>query len=364
MAVIFAFSQFTVVDAKARSGGSFSSGSRSISKSSGGFSGSSSSKSIGGSLSGSSKSTAGSSAAKSSGSSGFSGSSTSRSLPNSYSSGSSSSSKSTAPSAATPGSSSSGYSGSGSGSKSAPASGSPSGSSSSPKPAGGASQVKSKTDTMKNTYMAEEYKKQASQTNYNQYKQKLNDEQKKAYDSSFNKSYTVNNRMDFDYAMRTRPSRISVFSTRPIIVSYNPVYFSGPFSYGHAFVGPWDMWFLMRASDLFWYHHWHDITPYRSYFQEAQFRDMERRVQELEKKYNSVRDPNYLDPDVDPDLQFSGEYQQQNVDKIYYSDRYAKPISNPVPTLFVLALMALALIIILRKVSRPRSRNNYNSRIY
>lgn len=211
--------------------------------------------------------------------------------------------------------------------------------------------------------MQDEYKKQASTSNYSEYKQKLNSEQQKAYESSFSKSYNVNNRMNFDDALRSRPQRINVFNSRPVYVGLNPVYFGSPISYGHAFAGPWDLWFLMRASDLFWYHHWHDISPYRNYFQEQQFRDMERRVQELEAKNNGVRDENYLEPGVDPDLQFSGEYQEKNLDRIYYTDKYSKPVSNPVQTILILIVIAAGLILIMKNVARPR-RKKYDSRLY
>lgn len=373
LVMVFAFSQFTIVDAKGSSGKSSSSGSRSISKSSG-YSGSSSSKSSGSSSSSSSKSPSGSSSS----SGGYSGSSSSRSVPNSYS-GSSSSSKSTAPSSGSTGSSSSGYSGSSSSSKSSsPASSgsssnSSSGSSSSPSSGSSSStstkytpsstKVNSKTDTLKNSYMQEQYKKQASTANYSDYKSKLNDEQKKVYESSFNRSYNVNNRLDFDEAIRTRPQRINVYNSRPIIINYNSGYFGGPFSYGSAFAGPWDLWFLMRASEMFWYHHWHDIHPYRNYFDDHQFRQMEERIRRLEQQ-NIARDPNYLEPGIDPDLQFSSEYTEKNLDRVYYTNKYSKPVGNPWLTIVIIVLIVVVLIIILRKVSRPRAKKNFDSRIY
>ncbi|MCX7709553.1 MAG: hypothetical protein N2484_06850 [Clostridia bacterium] len=321
LAVVFLFSQISIVDAKGRSGGGFSS------KSSSGYSGSSRKSSAGSSFSGSKSS---SSTAKSS--SGYSGSS-SRSVPGSYSKSSPSSSKSTAPNTG------------------------------STQPSGAAPKS-TKTNTMKNTYMADTYKKQASTRNYKTYQQKLNDEQKKAYDTSFNRGYRVNNRMNFEDAMRTRPQRISRFDQRPVRIYVNNNYFGGPLSYGSAFVGPWDLWFLMRASDLFWYHHWHDIYAHRDYFEAAKFAEMEARVRELERKHNGVRDENYLDPDVDPDLQFSDEYTNKNLDNVYLTNKYARPSVNPFVVFIIILAIGIVMIVIIRKVSRPKPKAPFNSRIY
>ncbi|MDF2522629.1 MAG: hypothetical protein K0R31_270 [Clostridiales bacterium] len=213
--------------------------------------------------------------------------------------------------------------------------------------------------------MQDQYKKQASKSNYSQYKQKMNDEQKKAYDSSFNRNYTVNNRMNFEDAINSRPQRINVFGSRPIFVNISPSLFGGgPFSYGYGFAGPWDLWFLMRASDLFWYHHWNDITPYRNNFQQAEFNAMEQRVQNLEKQMNGVRDPNYLEPGVDPDIQFSDEYTEKNPDKIYYTEKYNAPVASPVKTIVVITLIIIVLIFMLRKAAGPRRKQRYDSRTY
>ncbi len=401
LSIIFIFTQTALVEAKgsvSKSSGS-SSSSRSISKSSGGYSGSSSSKSSGGSSSSSKSSGGSSSSSKSSGGSssstgGYSGSSSSssgssgsssssRSVPGSYSgsssskssgstgssssgsTGSSSSSKSSGSTSGSgsssgtsgsTGSSSSGYTGGSSSSKSSGSTGGTTGSSSSSKSS--SSTVKSKTDTLKNTYMQETYKKQASQNNYSAYKQKLNDEQKKTYESSFNNTYGSGSRMDFDSAMRTRPQRISDYSTRPIRININTYQFGGPFSYGYAFAGPWDLWFLMRASDMFWYHHWNDIYPYRDYFEAAQFAQMEQRIRALEAQ-NIPRDATYMEPGVDPDLQLSSDYLEKNVDKYYYTNQYAKPVKNPVGTLIGVVIIIAGLVLILRHFSRRRPKNPY-----
>ncbi|MCX7921051.1 MAG: hypothetical protein N3B21_03370 [Clostridia bacterium] len=337
LAVVFLFSQLGEVYAKGSRGSSGSSRSSSFSRSSGGYSGSSSSKKSGG-LFGSSSS----SSSKSSSSGGYSGSSSSkkssssesssRGVSESYSSGKSYSGSSTSKS-------SSGFFGS-----------------------------KSKTETQKKTYMQDTYKKEASKYNYSAYKQKLNSEQKKVYESSFSNSYKMNNRMSFEDAIKTRPQRITVYSHRPVIVKVkHKKHFDldfDDFSYGYGFVGPWDLWFLMRASDLFWYHHWNDIYPYRDYFEDDQFRQMEARVRALEQQ-GIQRDPSYLDPDVDPDLQFSSEYQERNLDSIYYTNKYPPRSGNPLVTIFVISIIVVILIIIIRKLSRPkRPKEGSYSRIY
>lgn len=177
------------------------------------------------------------------------------------------------------------------------------------------------------------------------------------------RNYNLSNKMNLDDAMRTRPSRIKTYSSRPIFVNINTGYFGSPFSYGYASVGPWDLWFLSRASELFWYHHWHDIYAYRNYFEAAQFAQMEARVRALEAQ-NVVRDTNYLDPDVEPDLQFSSEYQEKNASNIYYSNRSATRAGNPMVTIIVILGMAVVIIVIIKKVSRPKRSQASNSRIY
>lgn len=348
---IFAVTSVCPVYAKGSSGGRSSGGSRSFSSSSksGGYSGSSkssgsSSRSVGGSYSKSSGSSGSSSSgsSKSSGSSGsgYSGSSkstgSSRSVPGSYSGGSSSKTG--------------GYSGS---------SGSTGGAGT--KSSSGTGSVSSKTNTQKNTYMQDYYKQQTSSANFKTYNQTLNADQRKVYDSSMNTRYNVGNRMSFEDSLRTRPQRINVYTSRPIRI--NVINFGGPFSYGYAYVGPWDLWFLMRASDLFWYHHWADIYPYRSYFDAVQFAQMEARIRALEAQ-NIARDPNYMEPGVDPDLQFSNDYLQKNPGAVYYTSKYSQPVGNPVVTVIVIILIVVLLVFILRKVSKPRPRRPSDSRIY
>lgn len=321
LTAIFLFSQITVVDAKGSRGRGFSGGSF---KSSSGFFGSSKSKSSGGFFSGSSSSSNKSkgffgSSKKSSSSSG----SSSRGLPGSYSTSSSAKSKSSF-----------------------------------------FSSSKSTGNSKKSSYMQDTYKKQASGSSFKTYKQNLNSQQKSTYDKTMNTNYRVNDRLNFEDAMRTRSQRINSFNTRPIFTNMNRGYFGGSFGYGSAAIGPWDMFFLMTATNLFWYHHWNDISQYRDHFSQADFARMEERVKELEKENKGVRDPNYLEPGVDPDLQFSSEYQQKHLDNIYYTDKYSKPSVNPFAVIVIILIIGVVLVIILKKVSRPKPKKTFHSRIY
>ena len=137
--------------------------------------------------------------------------------------------------------------------------------------------------------------------------------------------------------------------------------FGSPFSYGYAYVGPWDLWFLTRASEMFWYHHWLEIMPYRSYFNEQEFNKLEARVNELEKQ-GVVRDANYMDPDVDPDLQLSEQYQQENIDKVYYTD---KESGAGVGTVVVITIIVgVGAVVAIRKLSKPKKKKSHYSSIY
>jgi hypothetical protein len=123
------------------------------------------------------------------------------------------------------------------------------------------------------------------------------------------------------------------------------------------------LWFLLRASELFWYHHWLDIYAYRNYFEASQFANMEARVRALEAQ-NVVRDANYLEPGVDPDLQFSSDYQQKHTNSIYYTNKYPSRAGNVIVTILVMLIIIAVLVIIIRKVSRPKRSYGSNSSIY
>ncbi len=221
-----------------------------------------------------------------------------------------------------------------------------------------------KTASKKYSYMQDSYKKQVSGKNFNTYKQKLNTEQQKVYNDSMKRDYgTSSRRMSFEDAIRTRTSRINSFGNRPVNINVNTGMFGSPFSYGYAYVGPWDLWFLMRASDMFWYHHWLEISPYKSYFNQQEYEKLEKRVDELEKQ-GVKRDQNYIDPDTDPDLQFSQQYQEQNIDKVYYTDKYSTNTGSSGAVVVMIFITAVGLIIVIRKLSKPKKKRSHYSRIY
>ncbi|ACL74626.1 hypothetical protein [Ruminiclostridium cellulolyticum] len=222
-----------------------------------------------------------------------------------------------------------------------------------------------KASSKKKSYMQDTYKSQISNKNYKTYKQKLNNQQQKVYNDSMKRSYGSNSRkMNFEDAMRTRTSRMNVFNNRPIFINVNRSIFGSPFSYGYAYVGPWDLWFLMRASDMFWYHHWNEISPYRNYFDQNQYRQLENRVEKLEKQ-GVQRDPNYMEEGVDPDLQLSQQYQEQNPENVYYTDKYPTNSSrNTGAVVVVIIITSVGLIIVIRKLSKPKPKKPRHSRVY
>ena len=217
--------------------------------------------------------------------------------------------------------------------------------------------------TAKESYMQSSFSKQISTSNYSNYKKSLTPEQTKDYTSSLNKSYSLPNRLNFDDALATRNSRLTTFGTRPVIINVGGGYLGGPLSYGSAFAGIWDMWFLTRASQLFWYNHWSEISPYRNNFDQAKFNEMEARVKELEQQ-KVAKDPNYLEPGVDPDLQFSSEYQQSHVSDIYYTDKSGSSAQSVFGTIFMLIIIVALLLYIFKKVSRKNGKKSFESKIY
>lgn len=228
----------------------------------------------------------------------------------------------------------------------------------------GAKSFATKSASKKYSYMQDSYKKQVSGKKFNTYKQKLNTEQQKVYNDSMKRDYgTGSRRMGFEDAMKSRTSRINSFGKRPVFINVNTGMFGNPFSYGYAYVGPWDLWFLMRASEMFWFHHWLEIAPYKSYFNQQEYEKLEKRVEELEKE-GVQRDPNYIDPDTDPDLQFSQQYQEENVDKIYYTDKYSTNSASSGTAVVIIIISAAALVIVIRKLSKPKPKKSHYSRIY
>jgi len=222
----------------------------------------------------------------------------------------------------------------------------------------------SKSTSKKYSYMQDTYKKQVSSKNFNTYKQKLNTDQQKVYNDTLKRDYgTSSRRMGFEDAMNTRSSRVNTFGQRPIFMNINTGMFASPFSYGYAYVGPWDLWFLMRASDMFWFNHWAEISPYKSYFNQPEYDKLEKRVQELEQQ-GTKRDPNYLDPNVDPDLQLSQQYQEQNVDKVFYTDKYPTNSASAGSAIVIIIITSVVLILVIKKLSKPKRKKSHYSKIY
>lgn len=217
----------------------------------------------------------------------------------------------------------------------------------------------SKTGTAKNSYMQNTYNNQASASNFKTYKQNLNAEQQKVYDSSMNRNYNVGSRLNYNDALNTRNQRISNYDTNPVRVHVNNYYFGGPLSYGSAFVGIWDMWFLMRASNLFWYHHWNDINPYSSYFNTTDFAARQAAVNAMQAQ-GIAKNTSYLDPNVNPDLQFSKSYVDSHANNIYNTS-YRRPSSHPFLTLIFILVFAAILIWFIKKLLKKPVKTRYSS---
>jgi len=67
---------------------------------------------------------------------------------------------------------------------------------------------------------------------------------------------------------------------------------------------PYDNFFFRYTTPTWAYHHWHSIDHRR--FDEARLQELEDQIEQMEKE-GIERDPNYVMPDVDPDLQYSDE---------------------------------------------------------
>lgn len=185
----------------------------------------------------------------------------------------------------------------------------------------------------------------------------MNAEQQKVYDSSMNRNYNVGSRLNYNDALNTRTQRISYFDSTPVRIHVNNYYFGGPLSYGSAFVGIWDLWFLMRASDLFWYNHWNDIYPYRSYFDTNDFAARQAAVMAMQNQ-GIAKNPSYLDPNVDPDLQFSKVYVDNHMNNIYNVNRHS---ANPILTLLVILVFVGMLIFIIKHLLKKPVKPRYSS---
>jgi hypothetical protein len=124
-------------------------------------------------------------------------------------------------------------------------------------------------------------------------------------------------------AIRSRPMRRSSYYYRGRTAYMGPRYYSPGFWGGYGYpmwgyhaVGIWDLAFLMTVNQLFWYHHWNTLSQYRSAFDQQKWAEMEARVAQLEAR-GVKRNPDYLDPNVAPDLQFSRQFVAAHPDLVY-----------------------------------------------
>ena len=67
---------------------------------------------------------------------------------------------------------------------------------------------------------------------------------------------------------------------------------------------PYDNFFFQYMTLTWLFHHWGSVD--KSRFDEARLQELEAKFAQMEKE-GTVRDPNYVMPGVDPDLQYSDE---------------------------------------------------------
>lgn len=111
--------------------------------------------------------------------------------------------------------------------------------------------------------------------------------------TTLNNSLTVKN-------TRTRNKRRNTFYTsyprsNDRYYRYNP---------GGVYRDPYDNFFFRYVTMTWLFHHWDSVDKRR--FDEEHLRELEVKMEEMEAQ-GMVRDPNYVMPEVDPDLQYSDE---------------------------------------------------------
>ncbi len=99
--------------------------------------------------------------------------------------------------------------------------------------------------------------------------------------------------------MKTRSNRRNTFYK-----SYEPVNTYYRYSPTIVYRDPYDNLFFQYVTLTWLFHHWDHID--KSRFDEARLRELEAKFEEMEKQ-GMKRDPNYVMPEVDPDLQYSEE---------------------------------------------------------
>jgi len=215
------------------------------------------------------------------------------------------------------------------------------------------SAVKFKTDSAEILYMTEYFNTYLLDTSYYRYKQNLDDEQKSILESSLRKSYNIGKKMNLEDALETRPKRIQEYNKKAVKINVNTYHFKSTLSYGAASVGPWDLWFLTRASDMFWYHHWDEIYAYRSYFNAHEFAEMESKIKNIEAQ-GIARDPKYTEPSVDCDLQLSDDYIKLNINEVYYTNKFKKPLQNFFAAISFMICITVFLALVLKFILQSK----------
>jgi hypothetical protein len=99
--------------------------------------------------------------------------------------------------------------------------------------------------------------------------------------------------------MKTRSKRRNTFYK-----SYKPVntYYSYPSTV--VYRDPYDDFFFRYVTITWLFHHWDSVDKRR--FDEAKLRELETKIEQMEKE-GMVRDPNFVMPEADPDLQYAEE---------------------------------------------------------
>lgn len=100
--------------------------------------------------------------------------------------------------------------------------------------------------------------------------------------------------------MQTRSKRRNIFynSHKPVNMYYR---YDTPYV---IYNDPYDNLFFRYVTIDWMFHHWHSID--KSRFDEARLQELEEKIEQMEKE-GIGRDPNYVMPEVDSDLQYSNE---------------------------------------------------------
>ncbi|MBU0515368.1 MAG: hypothetical protein KJ621_11405 [Proteobacteria bacterium] len=161
-------------------------------------------------------------------------------------------------------------------------------------------------------------RRQASRAAYSRYRSRTGGSAIQRTGSRSYRSYQTRRQ-----AINSRPSRMGSRYSRGRTVYVTPRYSRRGFWGGHGYprwgyhsLGIWDLAFLMTVNHLFWYHHWNSLSRYRNQFDQQKWAELEARVAQMEAK-GVKRDPKYLDPNTDPDLQFSRQFGGQHPDVVY-----------------------------------------------